>query len=100
MIGTSLSSCVKDIVEGRVNLDDVDLIIAGTKCETEDAWIAVFNQYSQTCWKGIALLCEETVHTLLRRGKIIQPRVMGKKPLCSVPHWRPRRSLDMSQWEP
>lgn len=99
MIGTSLSSCVKDIVEGRVSIDDVDLIIAGTKCVTEDDWIAVFNQYSQTFWKGISLLCEETVHTLRRRGKIVQPRVEGKDPLCSCPHWRPSRSLDLSQWE-
>jgi hypothetical protein len=43
LIGLSYSRCVKDIVEGRVNIDDVMVIIARTD----------FDPNVDTQWKGI-----------------------------------------------
>lgn len=51
MIGYSFSLCIKDCIEGRVDPDDIKLIIAGTKCESESDWRKVMGTYSVTYWK-------------------------------------------------
>ena len=44
-IGTSLGKCVKDILDGKVDLEDVLFITAGTRIETEEQLHDVLKEY-------------------------------------------------------
>lgn len=76
--GLSLSFCVKDIINGNVNVDDVEKIICGTKAETPKDWESVMRSYQGTYWKENPEAAVGVVIHLMELGKIIQPRVIGK----------------------
>lgn len=77
MVGLSLSLCIKDCIEGRINPDDIQLIIAGTKCEKEADWHKVINSYGVTYWLANPHLGKGIAWQLVFAGKIIQPRLYG-----------------------
>jgi hypothetical protein len=77
VIGLSLSLCVADIIAGKVDFNDVRLIIAGTKAATAQQWADVMEMYAQNYWrkdpnKGIAVAT-----LLLAQGKVQQNRLLG-----------------------
>lgn len=83
-IGFSASRCIRDIVEGKVNFEDVVFITTGTDCPTKDKWIDVIDAYTQIeDWdeRSLANLDREKVmmqaHDLWDYGKVHQPRVFG-----------------------
>lgn len=72
MIGISLSFCIKDICEGRVNLTDVEKIYAGT------AFLSVkeaVEHYAQTYWRTYPNDAKEICQKLWAEGKIVQTRL-------------------------
>ena len=86
-IGLSLSRCVGDIVEGKINIEDVEKIITGA-CWTNDAeWEDTIQLYKQNdwCWSYIGQdgrkmaanpdEAEKIARQLLAEGKIEQPRL-------------------------
>lgn len=77
LIGLSLSLCIGDVVEGRVSVEQIDRIIAGTKAETPEQWEEVITEYRTRYWEADPDRAERIVRTLLRLGKIEQPRVTG-----------------------
>lgn len=83
MIGLSLSLCVADIIAGKVDFNDVRLIIAGTKAATAQQWADVMETYAQNYWskdpnKGIAvatlLLAQGAAESSAWMGCPEQPR--------------------------
>ena len=80
MIGLSLSFCVQEILEGKVNIKDVEKIIAGTKIPTrEDFAHLMFENYAPVYWKqnpkrGVLIALE-----LWDRGLLDQPRTRGEE---------------------
>jgi len=77
MIGYSLSLCIKDVVEGKVNPNDITMLIVGTKCESEFDWSTVIKAYANRYWSADPHLGIGTTWRLVHAGKIIQPRVWG-----------------------
>ena len=73
MIGTSLSFCIKGILEGKVALDQVDYIIARTKCRSEGDWESLIKSYSTSYWEKDPDKARKILQRLLSEGKIIQP---------------------------
>ncbi len=69
MIGLSLSKCVREIGLdlSSVKEEDVDLIVARTKCRDRESFEGVLDEYEHTLWSG-----------LRRRGEIIDPKVFRK----------------------
>jgi hypothetical protein len=95
-IGLSLSRCVRDIVEGRVNINDILVIIARTKFDPTDDrdWICIWEGYSQgSLWNSPewAELYEEPtkkiVLDLWHRGLIHQPRNFGAEVIRRSEYW-------------
>lgn len=95
-IGLSYSRCVRDIVEGRVNIDDVLVLISRTDFDPheEDQW--------QDIWKGYrfgsnpewwACRDEDEGHyrqvsiELWETGRFHQPRKFGFRPYRRSEHW-------------
>lgn len=78
-IGLSVSFCIKAMVDGTVDPNSVDYIIAGIRCENEDDWSRLIDLYNSTYWSD----CSDQAEKLLKRfrdeGRIIQPRLHGNE---------------------
>jgi hypothetical protein len=90
-VGLSLSRCIRDIYEGKVDLNDVLVIIARTKCSNDDiSWKEIWHGYrmrmgmSNPEWIHIPEEDEPKVRTiyssLFTEGKLHQPRYFGSHP--------------------
>lgn len=79
-IGFSFGMCIRDIVQGTVDLQDVLVIISRTRCERFEQFDAVINDYmhDHTRFHGLDKdRVKEIVAQLWDTGRIFQPRVMG-----------------------
>ena len=89
-VGLSLSRCMRDILEDRVDIDDVLVIVARTDVDpnNDDHWRALWDGYiyggmSNPEWAGLEDR-EREMHELLvelyESGKLHQPRQYGRHP--------------------
>jgi hypothetical protein len=89
-IGLSLSRCMRDILEERVDIDDVLVIIARTDVDphNDEHWRSIWDGYiyggmSNPEWAGLEDR-EREMHELLvelyESGKLHQPRQFGRHP--------------------
>lgn len=91
-IGLSYSRCVRDIVDGIVNIDDVLVIIARTNFDPHDdeQWSSIWHGYHESHgfsfpeWANYSDDHEELFRlistTLYDEGKLHQPRKFGAHP--------------------
>ena len=91
-IGLSLSRCVRDIVEGNVNVTDVLLLITRTNFDptVEKQWSAIWAGYNTVNpeWYGLDEDAVKSVIMLLwAQGKIHQPRKFGAHPVRMPYYW-------------
>ena len=75
MIGYSLSFCVKDICEGRVNMADVEKIVASTAADTQGDWDKLLGNYCESYWSEYPAKARAVVIELRSANKIKQPRL-------------------------
>lgn len=80
-IGVSIAFCIRDIISGKYSIDEVDMIIAGTKFETVDE---IIETYKDTYWIKFKEEAEEVCKKLWDSGKIIQPCLENPKALLFV----------------
>lgn len=90
----SLSGCVKDLINGKVSVDQVEKIVAGTSCRTPADWEMLITEYSKSYWRANPEKAKEFVLWLLVNGKIYQPRLdpsNGRSPRLAtekgIIHW-------------
>lgn len=82
-VGFSYSRCLRDIFEGKVNEDDVIVIIARTHFDPNepDQWKSIWNGYTgRGEWTGLEAHedeMRELTLNLYNDGKIHQPRKFG-----------------------
>lgn len=107
-IGLSYSRCVKDIVEGKVDIDDVLVIIARTNFDprNDEQWQGIWKGYgggsnrsmirgyfggSNPEWAGTTAEDEDLYRSvsieLWERGKFHQPRQFGAHPTRLSYYW-------------
>ena len=79
-VGFSLGRCIRDIVTGAVDEDDVVVIVSGTRFTTQEQLSAIVAEYM---WRDNYLVgldetvCQGVASVLFREGKIHQPRNFG-----------------------
>ena len=76
MIGLSISGCVLDICKGKMKMEDVEKIVAGTCCPNEEIWDRVIDIYKDSSWLGHERKAETILRRLIADGKIEQPRLI------------------------
>lgn len=96
-IGTSFSRCVRDIVDGKVAMDDVVVIISRTNFDpTNDThWKSIWEGYiyggmSYAEWANHSDREDEFKKVTLelhKRGKLHQPRQYGAHPQRMNEYW-------------
>jgi len=102
-IGLSYSRCVRDIVDGRVDIADVLIIIARTDFDprNDEQWTGIWQGYgggqtlgsawSNPEWNGYGPEREsdfrEVSIALLEQGKLHQPRQHGAHPRRLPYYW-------------
>ena len=94
-VGLSLSFCVRDIMRGNVQEEEVKQVIAATDAKSPAEWKKLIDDYKKIYWGGDPDKGAEIANRLFQAGKIRQPRTEGKKPHnISSGHW-----IDASQVE-
>ena len=91
-IGLSLSRCVRDIVEGTVDIDDVLVLITRTHFDptVEEQWQSIWDGYQHLNPEWLGMDHDATkavVLDLWKRGKIHQPRKFGANPYRMPRYW-------------
>jgi hypothetical protein len=100
-IGTSLSRCVRDIFEGKIDIDDVLVVIARTDFDPENDkhWTGIWKGYagdgsgsvwSHPEWYGFSeheQKFRDICINLKKRGKLHQPRQYGAFPPRLNEYW-------------
>jgi hypothetical protein len=102
-IGLSYSRCVKDIIEGIVDIDDVLVIITRTNFDPHDdkQWADIWegygggqtfgNPYSNPEWMNYPAEDEDRFRSvsieLIETGKLHQPRQFGAHPIRRHETW-------------
>ncbi len=79
-VGFSLGRCIRDIVNDVVSIDDVVVIVAGTRFETQEQLTNIVNEYMYRdtyLWGLDETACQNVASLLFREGKIHQPRNFG-----------------------
>ena len=91
-IGLSLSRCVRDIVEGRVDINDVLVLITRTDFDPteQNQWDNIWIGYQSLNpeWYGMDHdATKSVVMELWNTGKIHQPRKFGARPFRRSEYW-------------
>jgi hypothetical protein len=95
-IGLSFSRCIRDIVEGQVNIDDILVIIARTDFNPtiEDQWQGIWIGYTESGgfsnaeWVGLDHdKTKEVVLKIWSKGLLHQPRKFGAYPSRRPEFW-------------
>ena len=79
-IGFSLGRCVRDIVRGDVNIDDVAFIIAATNIHEEEQLVQVVDSYlyrDEYLYMLDETECQKVALELWNSNRILQPRRQG-----------------------
>ncbi len=105
MIGLSVSFCVRDLAAGKVAMEDVQKIVAGTRIPSWRKMKSLIQRYLEVYWRDNPAECERIVRQLVANTKratrgqnpggpvIEQPRLRkgGRAPLLAGPngltHW-------------
>ena len=86
MIGISLVSCVSDIADGKVSIDQVEKIVVGEACRDSRDWDQVIHTCRILHWHQNPDKYEAVLRELLATNKIFQPRLLGGTPPKYI-HW-------------
>jgi len=79
-VGFSLGRCIRDIVKGTVEQDDVIVIVSGTRFETQEQLVNIVAEYMYRDNYLLGLdesACQGVASILFRECKIHQPRNFG-----------------------
>jgi hypothetical protein len=96
-VGLSLSRCMRDILEERVDIEDVLVIVARTDVDphNDDHWKAIWEGYlygglSNPEWAGLEdheAAMRDIAISLVDNGKLHQPRQFGAHPRRMRYYW-------------
>ena len=76
-VGLSLSFCVKDIVNGRVKLEEVSHIVTACKFANSEDLQVIIDIYKGVYWEGKEDEGERVAKYLFEKGKLLSPRACG-----------------------
>ena len=78
--GRSLSFCVKDILSGKINKNDVGVIVTSTSFKNPEMWQKGIESYQNSYWYDYTLEeCTNLINWLIDNNKIEQPRLTNGK---------------------
>lgn len=89
LVGVGLGPCIRDLIDGLVDITKVREIQSNTQAKNETEWKQIIDCLKQSDWRKNPKKAEETFNNLLKCGKISQPRLLGKKVMITKPnkHW-------------
>jgi len=87
LIGLSFSTCMTDLLSGKVEVEKVSKLITGTKCPNESDFLNLIQEYKQLgYWRYYSV--EEVIKIYHKIKHLIwQPRLENKGYPCCVKKW-------------
>lgn len=76
LAGMSLSFCVKDICEGKIPIERVELLVTSTRCLDSVDFATVIASYQRVYWRKYPERAEKVALQLWEEDRIFQPRVL------------------------
>ena len=73
-VGLSFGFCLCDILERKVQENEVCAIITSTQCVDEEIFLEFLETHSEECWNRKTQEGKAIANRLWKNGKIIQPR--------------------------
>ena len=100
MVGFSVSLCIKNILDGKVDEKDVKVLFAGTNWRSKADLKQVIDSYSETYWRKNPKKAKAILNRLIAAGKIIQARAFGFD-ACNIAHnyWYPYLSFEREMYD-
>jgi hypothetical protein len=87
-IGLSFSGCVHDILVGKVDINDVAVVLTGTNIVTPKDWHETMELYGKTSWTEDPIAGQKIAMELRNSGRLVQPRnTISKVHNISQGHW-------------
>ena len=83
-LGLSLSFCIRDIAEGRVDINDVHHIVTGCSQEHEQHVNGIIADYVRSYWRKCAVKAVEVFDELRRTNRIMWCSSFEKRPVCGL----------------
>lgn len=77
LIGLSLSLLIADIIKGRIDENDVNVIVAATKARGDDDIDTVIDLYKKSYWDSDPDRAEALARKWFQEDKIEQPLLSG-----------------------
>lgn len=98
LVGLSMSMCIKDVIEGRVNEEQIDFLITGTKFATRKMLETHLEgegpTYTNTYWRKDPERGKALALKLWDEDKIVELRAFGfNPPQIGLAHWLVRASV-------
>lgn len=81
LIGFSLSFCIRQIAEGKVNIQDVRHIVTGCAPRNEEDMQELLNDYCKSYWKSCQAEARDAFHALRLLRKILWCSSWEKSPV-------------------
>ena len=83
LIGLSVSACIRDIIENKVDEADVVAIVGGTDIKPPgvEKLIESYSNMNRGPWKADPVRARHVFMRLWEEGRIIQPRQLGLEPI-------------------
>ncbi|MFA6119715.1 MAG: hypothetical protein WC688_07365 [Parachlamydiales bacterium] len=75
--GRSLSFCIKNIIDGKVNINDVEMFVTSTCIHNNNEFEKVMKHYADFYWYKNPEKAVEIAWQFWNSGKIIQPRLLN-----------------------
>ncbi len=101
MIGLSFSGCIKDLLLGRVSVEQIDKLIVGCVWRNQAELESLIEAYLQDYWFGFGDFTQEQILALVEQleGKIEMPRLTNppRCPLIEYDYWV--NSEDEINWQ-
>lgn len=89
LVGLSLSTCIQDVIRGRVAVRDIGKISTGTAAATRREFEGVLRTYRKTFWRQSPRRATYIARRLWAKGLIDQPRLRNEPSISLIDgNWR------------
>jgi hypothetical protein len=88
--GFSLAGCIRDIIDGRLNIQQLNNVICNEGITSAKFFLRyTYPFYVKSHWQNNPSLARKIFYKLYKEGRIVQPRLNGKRIVIGPTRYTP-----------